>query len=146
MSNSADLAGSDKEAAQDLFEDLVQTLPNFDDLVNDILDEIRQRFDGVAAELRTLASGWPLAWEYSSDDRDAFVRAVRRFSSNYAPAFGTLLNSAGRWHQDQSACSRRHSRSAIRALCFLTARGWAMSAIRPLVLRPVSPDGSVTST
>lgn len=85
------LAGSDKEAAQDLFEDLVQTLPDFDDLVNDIMDEIRLRFGDMAAELRTHTSGWPLAWESTSGDRDAFVRAVRRFSSNYAPAFGTLL-------------------------------------------------------
>lgn len=85
------LSGVDKEAAQDLFEDQVQTLPDFDDLVNDIMDEIRIRFEGIASELRTHASGWPLAWEYASQDRDAFVRAVRRFSSNYAPAFGTLL-------------------------------------------------------
>ena len=87
----ADLTGADKEAAQDLFEDQVQTLPDFDDLVNDIMDEIRLRFEGIASELRTHASGWPLAWEYTCEDRDAFVRAVRRFSSNYAPAFGTLL-------------------------------------------------------
>ena len=85
------LAGPDKEAAQDLFEDLVQTVPDFDDLVGDIMDEIRLRFESVASEVRTHASGWPLAWEYSSGDRDAFVRAVRRFSSNHAPAFGTLL-------------------------------------------------------
>jgi hypothetical protein len=87
----AGLSGADKEAAQDLFEDQVQTLPDFDDLVNDIMDEIRLRFDAIASELRTHASGWPLAWEYAGEDRDAFVRAVRRFSSNYAPAFGTLL-------------------------------------------------------
>ena len=87
----ADLTGADKEAAQDLFEDQVQMLPDFDDLVNDIMDEIRLRFEGIASELRTHASGWPLAWGYTSEDRNAFVRAVRRFSSNYAPAFGTLL-------------------------------------------------------
>jgi hypothetical protein len=86
-----DLTGADKEAAQDLFEDQVQMLPDFDELVNDIMDEIRLRFEGIATELRTHASGWPLAWQYASEDRDAFVRAVRRFSSNYAPAFGTLL-------------------------------------------------------
>ncbi len=32
------LAGSDKEAAQDLFEDSVQSLADFDELVNDIVD------------------------------------------------------------------------------------------------------------
>lgn len=85
------LSGPDKEAAQDIFEEHVQTLPDFDDLVNDIMDEIRLRFDDVAAGLRTHPSGWPLAWEYTNEDRETFVRAVRRFSSNYAPAFGTLL-------------------------------------------------------
>ncbi len=86
-----ELTGQDKEAAQDIFEDHVQALPDFDELVNDIMDEIRLRFDALTAELRKHASGWPLAWEYTSEDRDTFVRTVRRFSSNYAPAFGTLL-------------------------------------------------------
>lgn len=85
------LTGPDREAAQDIFEEHVQTLPDFADLVNDIMDEIRVRFSGIASGLRTHPSGWPLAWEYTSDDRETFVRTVRRFSSNYAPAFGTLL-------------------------------------------------------
>lgn len=86
------LTGSDKEAAQDLFEDIVQEVPDFDDLVNDMMDEVRARFDGLSiGALRTHPNGWPQSWEYESPDRDEFVRAVRRFSSNYAPAFGTLL-------------------------------------------------------
>ena len=32
-----------------------------------------------------------MSWKYESNDRDEFIREVRRFSSNYAPAFGTLL-------------------------------------------------------
>ena len=44
----ASLAGQDKEAAQDLFEDIVQTLPDFDEFVNDIMDEVRARFGGSA--------------------------------------------------------------------------------------------------
>jgi hypothetical protein len=87
----SELTGPDKEAAQDIFEDHVQTIPDFDELVNDIMDEIKLRFDEITPGLRTHPSGWPLAWEYTSNDRDIFVRAVRRFSSNYAPAFGTLL-------------------------------------------------------
>lgn len=87
-----ELTRSDKEAAQDLFEEIVQTLPDFDDLVNDIMDEIRIRFEEIGVgSLRTHPNGWPLAWEYESEDREAFIAAVRRFSSNYAPAFGTLL-------------------------------------------------------
>ena len=86
------VSGSDKEAAQDLFEDIVQTLPDFDDLVNDIMDEIRLRFRGLAVEtLQKHSGGWPEFWRYESTDRTEFIRAVRRFSSNYAAAFGTLL-------------------------------------------------------
>jgi hypothetical protein len=87
-----ELTGSEKEAAQDLFEDIVQSLPDFDDLVNDIMDEVKARFDGISiGALRTHPNGWPQSWEYEISDRTAFVHAVRRFSSNYAPAFGTLL-------------------------------------------------------
>lgn len=85
------LTGPDKEAAQDIFEEHVQTLPDFDELVNDIMDEIRLRFGEISSGLRRHPSGWPLAWEYTSDDRETFVSTIRRFSSNYAPAFGTLL-------------------------------------------------------
>ena len=86
------LSGPDKEVAQDLFEDFVQSLPDFDDLVNDIMDEVRQRFERIGpGELRTHANGWPLSWSFINTDRTTFIRAVRRFSSNYAPAFGTLL-------------------------------------------------------
>ena len=86
------VSGTEKEAAQDLFEDFVQSLPDFDDLVNDIMDEVRLRFERIGpGELRAHANGWPLSWTFTGTDRAAFIRAVRRFSSNYAPAFGTLL-------------------------------------------------------
>ena len=86
------LKGSEKEAAQELFEDIVQSLPDFDDLVNDIMDEVRRRFERVRfSKVQKHANGWPLSCEYESNDRNEFIREVRRFSSNYAPAFGTLL-------------------------------------------------------
>ena len=86
------LSGADKEAAQDLFEDILQSLSDFDDLVNDIMDEIRLRFGEVTpGTVGTHSGGWPQSWRYETQDRSAFVRAVRRFSSNFAPAFGTLL-------------------------------------------------------
>lgn len=86
------ITGAERDAAQDLFEDLVQSLPDFDDLVNDLMDAVRARFERFGAgELRTHANGWPLSWVFESADRDDFIPVVRRFSSNYAPAFGTLL-------------------------------------------------------
>jgi hypothetical protein len=86
------LAGSEKEEAQDRFEDIVQSRPDFDDLVNDILEEIKRRFESIAAEtLHAHSNGWPQSWHYKTADRAEFVRAVRRFSSNDASAFGSLL-------------------------------------------------------
>ena len=86
------LTGLDKEAAQDLFEDLVQECPDFDDLVNDIMDEIRLRLGQIGGDtLIKHPNGWPLAWKDDDTDRASFISKVRRFSSNYAPAFGTLL-------------------------------------------------------
>jgi hypothetical protein len=87
----AKLNGTDKDAAQDLFEDFVQSIPDFDDLVNDIIDEIRLRFDSLAAGTSRGPNGWPQSWQFETTDRADFVRQVRRFSSNYARAFGTLL-------------------------------------------------------
>ena len=86
------LSQADKDAARDLFEETVQSFPDFDDLVNDIMDEIKLRFHrhGVGT-LDTHPGGWLKSWRYETEDRAAFVRAVRRFSSNYAAAFGTLL-------------------------------------------------------
>jgi hypothetical protein len=85
------LGREEREAAQDSFEDHVQSLPDFDDLVVDIMDEVRKRFDAVSEGLIRRPGGWPEAWTYSTSDRSAFIRTVRQLSSNYAPAFGTLL-------------------------------------------------------
>lgn len=86
------LSQDDREAAQDLFEEIVQSSSDFDDLVNDVMDEIRCRFRvHSAGTLHTHPGGWLKSWCYETKDRGEFVRAVRRFSSNYAKEFGTLL-------------------------------------------------------
>ncbi len=85
------LTGPDKEAAQDLFEDLVQECSDFDDLVNDIMDEVKLRLRQIGGDEMIQHHDWPLAWKYHNTDRASFISKVRRFSSNYAPAFGTLL-------------------------------------------------------
>ena len=86
------LGQDDKEAAQELFEEIVQSFLDSDDLVNDIMDEIKRcshrRGTGT---LDTHPGGWLKSWRYETEDREAFIRAVRRFSSNHAAAFGTLL-------------------------------------------------------
>ena len=83
---------SDDETAQEWFEEKLQSQSDFDDLVNDIIDEIRARFDWLEPEeLHRAPTGWPTSWRCQSTDRTGFIKAVRRFSSNHAPLYGTLL-------------------------------------------------------
>jgi hypothetical protein len=42
-------------------------------------------------KLQKTKVGWPLTWTWETGDRDAFIAAISRFASNYAPLFGTLL-------------------------------------------------------
>jgi hypothetical protein len=88
--------GAELEAARQLveenFELYLQREDGFHDLAQDILDNVRARFDLVAAgELRRRRSGWPELWTYKSADRTDFIRQIRWFSSNYWPQFGRLL-------------------------------------------------------
>ncbi|WP_131114047.1 hypothetical protein [Lichenihabitans psoromatis] len=86
------LAGSERDEAQGVFEERLQDDDDFDALIHDIMDEIRRRFDGIrAGTLHHHQSGWPATWVLDEADRDAFIRQIRWFSSNYAPQFGRLL-------------------------------------------------------
>ncbi len=64
----------------------------FHNLVDDILDEIQERFgllnNGIViSETR----GWINVWKYRTKDRNEFLRVARRFSSNNKAHWGTLL-------------------------------------------------------
>lgn len=64
----------------------------FHRVVDELFDEIEKRFDLLTVgEVRRNRQGWPLTWSWKTDDRASIMRAVTRFSSNYAPLFGTLL-------------------------------------------------------
>lgn len=90
--NVARLTGADKDAAEELFEFALSQRDDFSDLVHDLLEEVKQRFDYVAADRLVLSpSGWPELWTFESDDRAEFIRQIRWFSSNYWPEFGRLL-------------------------------------------------------
>ena len=57
-----------------------------------LLEEIEKRFGSLeSGDLKRNRQGWPTTWTYQSDDREAFIKLVARFSSNYAPLFGRLL-------------------------------------------------------
>ena len=86
------LDGPDRDAAQELFEERLQAEDGFDELVHDIMDDIRRRFDLLdAGNLTRHHSGWPSTWTLDSNERAEFIEQIRWFSSNYAPQFGRLL-------------------------------------------------------
>lgn len=84
-------SGDDPALHQERFEDLVQELADFDELVGDIMDEIRKRFDGVAEGLSRRSSGWPECWTHMSSSRKEFLPVIRRLASNYGGSHGALL-------------------------------------------------------
>ncbi len=84
----------DLQAALEIFQSELLDDDAFRDLVLDIMDDIHLRFDRLdvgTLTKRGKAANWPELWTYETDDRDDFLRQVRWFSSNYAPAFGRLL-------------------------------------------------------
>lgn len=90
------VSGPDREAAQQLaeenFESYLSQEEQFHDLVQDVLDSVRARFDLIeAGELLRRKSGWPELWLLKSDDRDEFLRHIRWFSGNTWTQFGRLL-------------------------------------------------------
>jgi hypothetical protein len=86
-----DPTGPDHEVYQDIFESEYESSADFDDIVKDILDEIRHRFENIHGNLQRRKSRWPESWHVSSENRDDFVRQIRWFSSNDAKAYGRLL-------------------------------------------------------
>lgn len=92
------VANEDDEriASEILDEELDQILradERFNRVVDALLDEIEKRFEALpVGSIARDRQGWPATWTWQSDDRVAFLRAVNRFSSNYAPMFGHLLS------------------------------------------------------
>jgi hypothetical protein len=86
----------DREAAKQLieenFEAYVAEDESFHELVQDVLDAVRSRFQFVVSgELDRYRSDWPRLWRFRTDDRDDFIQQIRGFSSNFWPQFGRLL-------------------------------------------------------
>lgn len=82
----------ERDVLQDLVEEELQRNEAFHELADRVLEEVESRFDFVTSgELVRSRDGWPILWTTKSEDRSEFIRAVNRFSSNYAPNFGRLL-------------------------------------------------------
>ncbi len=88
---------ADQVVLNELFEENLDHLLREDEataeVADHLMDEIEARFDLLPDKsLRKTRQGWPLSWSFESEDRREFLRAVLRFSSNYAPLFGRLLS------------------------------------------------------
>ena len=87
---------TDERVLDELFEEELDNLLREDEtyhqLADALIDEIEKRFDLlVTGEVSRTKQGWPLSWHWETEDRDQFLKAISRFSSNYAPLFGRLL-------------------------------------------------------
>jgi hypothetical protein len=86
------LTGPDREAAQELFEEHVRDDENFDPLVDDVLRNIKRKFERLKeGHIDFKASGWPSKWSLETDERPLLIDQIRWFSSNSADQFGRLL-------------------------------------------------------
>jgi len=89
------MAPADRAAALDLIEEQADASDEFLELVSDILDELRSKFDDVSelGRFDRTTTGWPRAWQLkcSPDERPAFIAALRFFSGISDRWWGRLL-------------------------------------------------------
>lgn len=88
----------DKRVADEIFEEELDNLlrddEDFHHVADALMDQIANRFEMIPpGKIRKTRQGWPLSWsrEWPVENRAEFLRAISRFSSNYAPLFGRLL-------------------------------------------------------
>lgn len=86
----------DQRVVDELFEEELDRRLREDDefhrISDDLLEEIELRFSLLSdGTVRRSKQGWPQSWSWETSDREAFIKAVTRFSSNHAPRFGRLL-------------------------------------------------------
>ena len=91
-------ADDDERVAEELFEEELDNLlrddEGFHQVADALMEEIEKRFDLLPpGKVQKTRQSWPQAWSghWPVENREAFVRAISRFSSNYAPLFGRLL-------------------------------------------------------
>jgi GTPase SAR1 family protein len=95
----AELGPADDETrlAQEIIEEeldrILRSDERFNRVVDSLVDDIEKRFAALTPGTLSMdQQGWPSAWQFESAERGEFLRAVNRFSSNYAPLFGHLLS------------------------------------------------------
>lgn len=93
-----DAQEEDKRVADEIFEEELDSLlrddEDFHHVADTLMDQIVNRFERLPpGKVRKTRQGWPLSWSgvWPVENRAEFLRAISRFSSNYAPLFGRLL-------------------------------------------------------
>lgn len=90
-----DMTPTDRAVALDLIEEQADAGEDFLELVSDILDELRSKFDGVTAggNFDKTTTGWPRAWlsKANADGRTEFLAGLRFFSGISDRSWGRLL-------------------------------------------------------
>jgi energy-coupling factor transporter ATP-binding protein EcfA2 len=86
----------DQRVVDELFEEELDRRLREDEqfhrISDDLMDEIELRFSILTEGIvRRSKQGWPQSWSWETDDRQAFIKAVTRFSSIHASRFGRLL-------------------------------------------------------
>lgn len=82
-----------QEIIEEELDRILRNDERFHRVVDSLLNEIEKRFDVLTpGVLMRDQQAWPSVWHFESDDRGTFLRAVNRFTSNYAPLFGHLLS------------------------------------------------------
>jgi predicted GTPase len=88
---------TDERAVEEIFEEnldrALRENDEFQQLADDLMDEIERRFDVLQPEhVRKTKQGWPYLWSWETDDRELFLKTINRFSANHFRYFGTLLS------------------------------------------------------
>ena len=87
-----DASKEDRDAFQELLEDELYNQEAFHRLVDNILDDVEERFEILQKGQIIREKGeWPSIWTFESSDREEFLKTINQFSSNYALNFGRLL-------------------------------------------------------
>jgi len=91
----AQMTPVDRAAALDIIEEQADSSEDFLELVSDILDELRAKFDfpNSFGKFDKTTTGWPKAWiaKAAPEERGAFISTLRRFSGISDKCWGKLL-------------------------------------------------------
>jgi hypothetical protein len=87
----------DERVVEEIFEEnldrVLRENDDFQQLADDLMDEIERRFDILEPErVRRTKQGWPYVWSWETQDRKSFLKTINRFSANHFRYFGTLLS------------------------------------------------------